>query len=212
MANKSNKGISINKLALGDYQANCYVVSCPDTGEAVIIDAPGTAEQILSSVQGLKVSCMVLTHTHPDHTEALAELRRLLCVPLALHGAESARIEPPAERVLHDGEILRLGSHEIKVIHTPGHTPGGICLLHGKHLFSGDTLFPGGPGKTASPKDFSLVVDSITRKLFRLPDDTLVHPGHGPDTVLGKEKKEFAAFSSRPHPTDLCGDVVWLSS
>jgi len=98
------------------------------------------------------------------------------------------------------------------VLHTPGHTPGSLCLLSGKHLFSGDTLFPGGPGKTGNPAAFEQIINSITEKLFILPDETLVYPGHGEDTVLGKEKQEFAVFSSRPRTPGLCGDVLWLSS
>jgi len=100
----------------------------------------------------------------------------------------------------------------LRVLHTPGHTPGSLCLLFGKHLFSGDTLFPGGPGKTGTPAAFEQIVNSITEKLFVLPDETLVYPGHGEDTILGKEKQAFAVFSSRPSNPGLCGDVLWLSS
>jgi glyoxylase-like metal-dependent hydrolase (beta-lactamase superfamily II) len=98
----------------------------------------------------------------------------------------------------------------LRVIHTPGHTPGSICLFADGHLLSGDTLFPNGPGKTATPQDFRQVVDSIVSRLLVLPDDTQVHPGHGEETVLGREKERFAAFSRRPQDLNLCGDVLWV--
>jgi glyoxylase-like metal-dependent hydrolase (beta-lactamase superfamily II) len=100
----------------------------------------------------------------------------------------------------------------MRALHTPGHTPGSVCLLIGKHLFSGDTLFPGGPGKTGTPAAFEQIVNSIIERIFVLPDETLVYPGHGEDTILSKEKQEFAIFSGRTRPSGLCGDVLWLSS
>jgi hydroxyacylglutathione hydrolase len=204
--------LSVIKLPLGAFQANCYVVSCPETRQALVIDAPGTAEQILPHVQDLKVCCIVLTHAHPDHIQALAELRRVLEVQVAGHPDDTASLDPPAERFLQDGEEIIVGSHRLVTIHTPGHTAGSICMLHGRLLFSGDTLFPGGPGRTDIPRDFGTIVNSITRKLFCLPDDTQVCPGHGPDTVLGREKQQYAAFNARPHPALLCGDVAWMTS
>jgi glyoxylase-like metal-dependent hydrolase (beta-lactamase superfamily II) len=96
-------------------------------------------------------------------------------------------------------------------MHTPGHTPGSLCFRTGRYLISGDTIFPGGPGKTGSPAAFQEILKSITDKILPLDDDTLVYPGHGEKTVLKKEKEEFAIFSSRPHPPNLCGDVLWLS-
>ncbi|MEW6034425.1 MAG: MBL fold metallo-hydrolase [Chloroflexota bacterium] len=204
--------IVVQKLPLGIYQANCYLVSCPESREAIVVDAPGTAGEILPHLQGLNARCIVLTHTHPDHTEALAELRQRLQIPVAAHREEALRVWPAAESSLQDGDVIEVGRQHLKVIHTPGHTRGSVCLLHGKYLVSGDTLFPGGPGKTSRPADFQQIVVSITGKLFPLPDDTVVCPGHGPDTVLGKEKMEFESFSSRRHPADLCGDVLWLSS
>ena len=100
----------------------------------------------------------------------------------------------------------------LKVLHTPGHTPGSLCFWVEKHLISGDTIFPGGPGKTKSPADLKRIIESITSKIFVLPDDTAIYPGHGNSTLLKKEKREFATFSSRPHDAYLFGDVLWLSS
>jgi glyoxylase-like metal-dependent hydrolase (beta-lactamase superfamily II) len=98
----------------------------------------------------------------------------------------------------------------LEVIHTPGHTPGSLCFLCEKYLLSGDTIFPGGPGKTGSPEEFQEIVESLQKKIFVLPEDVKIYPGHGNPTVLKKEKEEFAAFSARSHDPGLCGDVLWL--
>lgn len=204
--------IAIEKLPLGIYQANCYIITCPPSPDAVVVDAPGDAGSILSRLEGRQVRCIVLTHAHRDHVEALPELRELLGAPVAMNEADVARVGTAPERLLRDGDVIEVGGCRLSVIHTPGHTAGSICLYSGSHLISGDTLFPGGPGKTARPADFQQILASITTRLFPLPDDTLVHPGHGPDAVLGNEKPEFAAFSRREHRADLCGDVLWATS
>ncbi|HLB28995.1 MAG TPA: MBL fold metallo-hydrolase, partial [Dehalococcoidia bacterium] len=92
---------------------------------------------------------------------------------------------------------------------TPGHTPGSLCFSYGRHLIAGDTLFPGGPGHSDSPQDLRQEIDSIVSKLYVLPDNTIVCPGHGPNTTIGRSRAEYAVFASRPHPPDLCGDVLW---
>ena len=108
--------------------------------------------------------------------------------------------------------MISFGKVKLEVLHTPGHTPGSLCFRTGKYLISGDTIFPGGPGKTRSPAELSQIIKSITEKLFVLPDDTQIYPGHGDSTVLKKEKDEFAVFSSRAHNPNLYGDVLWLSA
>ena len=104
------------------------------------------------------------------------------------------------------------GTITLKVIHTPGHTPGSVCYVVGKHLFSGDTLFPGGPGRSTSPEALQQTIESITEKLYALPDDTFLLPGHGQDSTLGISKEEYRAFAQRSHPADLSGDVLWLDN
>ena len=98
------------------------------------------------------------------------------------------------------------------VIHTPGHTPGSCCFLVGRHLISGDTLFPGGPGRTSGPQELQQTIASITGSLYTLPDDTIVLPGHGDDTTIGRSRQEYDVFTSRSHPADLHGDVLWESA
>jgi len=176
------------------------------------LDAPGEASTILAEARGIKIRYIIITHTHPDHLGAFREVRDKLKAPVAIHPSEAGLLPSPPDLTLEDGDVVSFGTVGLRVLHTPGHTPGSLCLLAGRHLFSGDTLFPGGPGKTGTPAAFEQIVDSITEKLFALPDETVVYPGHGEDTILGKEKQEFAIFSSRPRTPGLCGDVLWLSS
>jgi hydroxyacylglutathione hydrolase len=204
--------LRIEKLALGPYDTNAYILVCRKTGDSVLIDAPAEAEVIIEKLRGTNPGRVLLTHGHGDHTGALQEIRSRLGIPLAAHAADAGGLPSPPDLRLRDGDTVPLGNLQLEVMHTPGHTPGSLCFKIGKYLLSGDTLFPGGPGHTGSPADLRQIVESITVKLFTLDDDTQVHPGHGGSTVLKKEKDGFAVFSSRPHSPDLCGDVLWLSS
>jgi glyoxylase-like metal-dependent hydrolase (beta-lactamase superfamily II) len=204
--------IRINKLEIPPYGTNCYIIACPVTGEAVILDTPGEAARILAESKDLHVRYIIITHTHSDHLGAFTTVRKKLSVPVAIHSVEAANLPSSPDLTLEDGDSINFGSVSLSVLHSPGHSPGSICLLTGRHLFSGDTLFPGGPGNTQSPTAFKQIVNSITQKLFVLPDETRVYPGHGADTILGKEKQEFAFFSRQPHSSDVCGDVLWRPS
>jgi len=207
---RNNGELQIKKLALGPYEANCYIVVCPQTHESVIIDTPAEAFRIIAGAEETSVKYIVITHAHGDHIGALKETRSQIQAPVLAHPEDARMISPDLD--INDGDILEFGRQVLKVLHTPGHTPGSICLLAGKHLFAGDTIFPGGPGRTSTPQSFISIVESITKKIFVLLDDTVVYPGHGPDAILGNEKEEFSRFSSRPHTPDLCGDVLWLDS
>jgi len=204
--------IRIRKLEVQPFGTNCYIVVCPQSSESVIVDTPGEASRILAQAKETKVRYIIITHTHFDHLGAFREVRDKLKAPVAVHSLEAGALPSPPDLTLKDGDVVNFGAVSLRVLHTPGHSPGSLCLLTGKHLFSGDTLFPEGPGKTGTPSAFEQIVNSITEKLFVLPDETLVYPGHGEDTILGKEKQEFAIFSSRPRTPGLCGDVLWLSS
>ena len=203
--------IRISRLRLGPWETNAYTVVCSQTQASLVVDAPADAGAIVAELKGTKPGLILLTHSHLDHIGAMTELRNKLKVPLACHPIEASPLGSPPEQRLKNGDVLSLGSLRIRVLHTPGHTPGSLCFLVGRHLISGDTLFPGGPGKTRSSGDFAQIVRSLKDRVFSLPDDTQVYPGHGETTVLKREKDGFAAFSSRPHSQDLHGDVLWRS-
>ena len=204
--------IQIERLSLGPFGTNSYLLICQKTGASVIVDAPGDAEKVLKLLEGTHPKYILMTHNHMDHVDALAALKSALNVPLAAHEDDAGGLPVKPEQFLNDGDTIWFGKIQLKLLHTPGHTPGSLCFLTGSYLISGDTIFPGGPGKTWSSDDFKRIVASLLNKIFTLPDETQVYPGHGDGTVLKKEKQEFEAFSSKPHDPDLCGDVVWLSS
>jgi len=204
--------IQIRKLQLEPFGTNAYVVVCQLTKDSVLVDAPGEANRIMERLAGTNPRYILLTHNHIDHIGALSELHSKLKVPVAAHSLDMRNLPLLPEVVLSDNDTVSFGDIKLKVLHTPGHTPGSLCFLTGRYLLSGDTIFPGGPGKTMSPAALRQIIESITKKILILPDDTQIYPGHGDSTILKKEKDEFAVFSSRPHHSNLCGDVLWLSS
>ena len=204
--------IQIERLELGPWGTNAYIVICLQMGNSVLIDAPADASTIMKRLQGTNPKYILLTHNHMDHIGALSELQSKLKVPVAVHAADAKRLPSPPEMLLNDGDIISFGNTKLKVLHTPGHTPGSLCFLASNYLISGDTIFSGGPGKTRAPANLRQIIKSITDKIFVLPDNAQIYPGHGDSTVLKNEKDEFAVFSSRTHAPNLCGDVLWLSS
>ena len=170
---------------------------------------PADSRELLSAVGDLKVTAIVLTHTHPDHWADSDLVKNATGAPVYCHSAEVRMPAAKIDRPLSDGEEITVGAEAIRAMHTPGHTPGSTCYLAGRVLFSGDVLFPGGPGRTQSPADLQQSIASITERLYPLPDDTLVLPGHGADTTIADSKREYAVFASTEHPPDLCGDVTW---
>jgi glyoxylase-like metal-dependent hydrolase (beta-lactamase superfamily II) len=187
----------VRKIRVGDTENNTYLLECPATHEALLVDGCYEADKILAGAEGAKVVGIVQTHGHYDHVDALPELKKKLEVPVYAHPGEDYPV--PIDVAVTDGDTIAFGKdHEVKVLHTPGHTPGGVCLLTGKHLVSGDTLFPGGPGNTwGDGKLFDQIIASIETKLFVLPDDTYVYPGHGDDTTIGTEKPHLDEWKDR---------------
>ena len=204
--------LKIKRLVLSRWKVNSYIVLCLQTGASAVIDTPPEASEINKNLEGTNPRYILLTHGHIDHIAGLNGVQNRIKAPLAIHQGDQPQLQVSANINLNDTAQLQVGKVKIKVIYTPGHTPGSVCFLVRDHLFAGDTLFPGGPGRTDSPEDFQLILKSISEKLFVLPDETQVYPGHGEFTTIGKEKGEYSVFSSHKHDPELCGDVSWLKS
>ena len=207
-----NDQIQIYRLELGPYSTNSYILTCRKTNESVVVDAPGDVDLVLAQLNKTHPQFLLMTHDHFDHMGGLLELKSALDIPVAAHLADASDLPLKPDLFLNDGDEISMGAVKLRVLYTPGHTPGSICFLIGNYLIAGDTLFPGGPGKTQTPNDFRQIVKSISEKLFGLPEDTKVYPGHGEATTIGREKKLFQLFSARPQDPELHGDVLWDKS
>jgi hydroxyacylglutathione hydrolase len=189
--------MQIETFTVGMLQTNCYVASDPQSREAIIIDPgldfSGEAQPIIEYIEHskLKVKYIVNTHGHDDHTKGNRLLQQKYGVPLCIHGLDAVFLEDNASGnvMLQDGSEIKFGAETLTVFHTPGHTPGSICLLNGEVMFSGDTLFAFSIGRTdfaeGSPRDMKRSL----QKIKQLPDNLVVYPGHGEATVLGEEKR-----------------------
>jgi hydroxyacylglutathione hydrolase len=208
-----NSDIKIERLELSTFATNAYIVICQKTAKSALIDAPAGARTIVKHLKGTNLECILLTHNHVDHIGGLKAIRARMPAALAVHPADNAKWLPfRPEMDLSDGDIIYIGKLKIECIYTPGHTPGSMCFKIGEYLLAGDTIFPGGPGRTVGPSEFKQIEKSIAEKIMVLPENTKIFPGHGASTILVKEKEEFAIFSARTHSPDLCGDVIWLSA
>ena len=207
-----DENLQIEGMSLGPFGTNTYIITCLNTKTSVVVDAPGDAEKVLEAANGTDAKYILMTHNHMDHTGAMVELRSALGVPITSHEADAGHMPVKPDMTLNDGDILSVGNLEIRVIHTPGHTPGGLCFYTGNYLLAGDTIFKDGPGRTGSPATLKQVIESITGKIFTLPDDTQIFPGHGDSAILKEEKDKYAIFASKSHDPKLCGDIVWLTS
>lgn len=197
---------------LGDFATNCYIIACPDTQGAIVVD-PGQPDPWIKRCVAqfnLKVEKIVLTHGHLDHIGGVEWVKSWTGAPVYIHEGDSRYltspalngstffgqpvVAPKADHLLHGGEEIAVGSLSFKVIHTPGHTPGGICLYTPGHLIAGDTLFAGSVGRTdLAGGSARTLIQSIKEKLLPLPPETVVYPGHGPTTTIGDEN-EFNPF------------------
>ena len=198
----------LETLVVGPLQVNCYILGDEATHQGIIIDPGDDAREIIDAIKRhqLEIVAIVNTHAHFDHVGALTAVREFTNAPFMLHAAEapllasaklsaamfglSVETPKPADRLLSEGDQVVAGSIALKVLHTPGHTPGGICLLDGMLVFTGDTLFQSSIGRTDLPGGaYGTLMASIRDKLLPLPDNTIVHAGHGDATTIGAEKQ-----------------------
>ncbi len=197
----------IERLELGPFASNCYIVGAESSKEGIIIDPGAEADRILKRAEdlGLEVKTIVLTHAHIDHIGAVKEVKEATGAEVAIHTDDAGPLQrqpsramfgfshsspPPPDRLLKGGDSIDIGDLHLLVLHTPGHSPGGICLLGQGVVFSGDTLFNFGIGRfDLSGGNGHQLMNSIQTKLMVLPDSTVVYPGHGPETTIGAERQ-----------------------
>jgi glyoxylase-like metal-dependent hydrolase (beta-lactamase superfamily II) len=198
---------------LGPYANNAYVIVDERTKQSIFVDAPLGSEKAIAAAAATDVQMIIVTHRHGDHWASIDLVKKKLGAPVFCHDADRAPYRDKVFDTLGDGDEIPIGDTRVKIIHTPGHTPGSICLLvesaDGPVLMSGDTLFPGGPGRSDKPADLLEMVGSIEAKLLPLDEATAVYPGHGDNTTIADSKREHAVFASKTHAADLCGDVTW---
>ena len=194
----SDTDVEIHKVVVGPYDNNVFVVRCRHTGDAVLLDAANEHERLLDLCRTLGVRTVLETHGHWDHIQAVPEVRNA-GYEVGVTAADAAMLDS-YDYLLEDDTMIEVGRARLHTITTPGHTPGSICfrLVDKPVLFSGDTLFPGGPGNTKTDLgDFDTIIESIDRRLFTLPPDTMVLPGHGDDTTIGTERPHLQEWIDR---------------
>jgi hydroxyacylglutathione hydrolase len=201
--------LELQRLEVGPWPMNCYLLRCAVTGQVSIVDPGADAGLILNSVGDAQVCSILLTHAHPDHTGALDAVRQASGAPVGLHPADAEAFGVLADLSLVDGTQQGIGQGQVTVVHAPGHTPGSVCLRLNGQVIVGDAVFPGGPGYTASPQALFQSLDSLARTVFTWPDETELYPGHGGHTSVGAERSAFEQFAAQELPLGLCGDVAW---
>lgn len=206
-ARRTLDALTITKLSVGPMDNNAYLLVCRNTGEALLIDAANEPERI-SDVIGYAqdrptLRTIVTTHQHGDHWQALGAVAGANGSNTAAHPADADPLPVPPDFLLEHGDTVTVGDCTLEVIHLRGHTPGSIALLYRDpggipHLFTGDSLFPGGVGKTWSPEDFATLIDDVEERVFgTLPDETWFYPGHGDDSTLGAERPKVGEWRER---------------
>ncbi len=197
-------GLVVEKLAVGPMDNNAYLLRCRSTGDQLLVDAAAEPERLLDLVGPDGLVGVLTTHQHHDHWTGLGEVVAATAAPTYAHALDAEGIDVPTDRTLADGDVLEFGAVELRVIHLIGHTPGSIALVYddpegAPHLWTGDCLFPGGPGGTfGDDRAFTSLLNGLEQKVFgTLPDETWVYPGHGKDTTLGAERPSLAEWRQR---------------
>ncbi|MFN2290451.1 MAG: MBL fold metallo-hydrolase [Anaerolineae bacterium] len=201
--------LGLERVELGPWPMNCYLIRCPATWSVAIVDPGADTQQILEALGEDEPCCILLTHGHPDHVGALDDVRQATGIPVGIHPADASRFQIEADFPLLDGMEVQVGERLVRVVHAPGHTPGSVCLRLGGEVLVGDVIFPGGPGHTESHLALRQSLRSLSATVFTWADETGLHPGHGQSTTVGAERQAFEAFMNSEHPPDLHGDVSW---
>ena len=195
--------LSITKLSVGPYDNNAFLLRCRATGDQLLVDAAAEPDRLLALAGDGGLSTVVTTHQHHDHWQALADVVKATGARSLAHAADAPAL-PVVHATVDDGETVTVGQCRLEAIHLVGHTPGSVALLYtepegGSHLFTGDSLFPGGVGNTGGdPARFASLLGDVERKIFdRLPDDTWFYPGHGDDSTLGRERPALPEWRAR---------------
>ncbi|MGI5487366.1 MBL fold metallo-hydrolase [Microtetraspora malaysiensis] len=195
-------GLTISKIEVGDFGNNAYLLRCTESGEGLLIDAAAEPRRLLGLIGDRPIGTIVTTHRHGDHWMALKEVAAATGARVVAHPLDAPELPVAVSRTVEHGDRITVGRIPLEVIHLRGHTPGSIALLHegsGGHLFTGDSLFPGGVGNTQKdPKRFDRLYTDVVERIFdRLPDETWVYPGHGRDTTLGAERPSLPEWRAR---------------
>ncbi|RPI78680.1 MAG: MBL fold metallo-hydrolase [Desulfobacteraceae bacterium] len=181
----------VRKLVVGPYQTNCYIIGSKETGEGLVIDPGDEVSRIVNEIvrNALNIRMILITHGHFDHTGGVAELKKITKAPVMINNLDASGLEMPPDGFLTDGQELQVGSYRFRVLHTPGHSPGGVCFYTAGAVFTGDTLFAGSIGRTDhSGGDHPGLIAAVRRKIFPLGDDLRIYPGHGPSGTIGRER------------------------
>lgn len=208
----SDEQLVIERIKCGPYDNNAYLLICKNTNESIIIDTPMDPNNLIKASLKTTIKTILITHNHMDHIHGFSEVLEVLKSKTGIGQNDAHALPSIPDFHIFDGQTFPVGNLNINAIHTPGHTSGSTCYLVKNQLFTGDTLFPGGPGKTQTPDDFHQIVQSITNKLFPLDSTIQFHPGHGEGSTLSKSIAEFEVFKSKTHDENLCGDVEWGKS
>jgi len=199
-------GLVVTKIAVGPMDNNAYLLRCASTGQGLLIDAANEPDRLIELIGDVPVGTIVTTHRHADHWQALREVQRHTGAEVVAHPADADELPVTVTHRAEHGEVLRFGDAEVSVIHLRGHTPGSIAICYDAsgglagqpHVFTGDSLFPGGVGMTVTPETFTSLLNDVTERLFdQLPDATWVYPGHGRDTTLGAERPHLGEWRER---------------
>jgi glyoxylase-like metal-dependent hydrolase (beta-lactamase superfamily II) len=200
-------GLTVTKVAVGPYDNNAYLLRCTATGEQLLVDAANEASRLLELVGDRPLHRVVTTHRHQDHWQALSAVADETQAAVVAHPFDAEVLPVPVTEPVQHGDVVRVGAAALEVLHLRGHTPGSIALLYdaggelagAPHLFTGDSLFPGGVGNTwGDPTLFTQLLTDVVERVFdRLPDATWIYPGHGKDTTLGKERPSIPEWRAR---------------